>query len=87
MLNNCGWSRVDIENEIDRYISWPGQANAYMLGMLEIKRLRRLAEEQLGEHFELPTFHRRILENGSMTLPMVEQSILTWIDQNRVEGD
>jgi uncharacterized protein (DUF885 family) len=55
--------------------------------MLEIKRLRRLAEEQLGEHFELPTFHRRILENGSMTLPMVEQSILTWIDQNRVEGD
>ncbi len=87
MLNHCGWSRVDIENEIDRYISWPGQANAYMLGMLEIKRLRRLAEAQLGEQFDLRTFHRRVLENGSMTLPMVEQAILTWIEQGKVVAD
>lgn len=87
MLKNCGWSRVDIENEIDRYISWPGQANAYMLGMLEIKRLRSLAEAQLGELFDLRTFHRRILENGSMTLPMVEQAVLNWVKQAKVEAD
>ena len=87
MLNNCGWSRMDIENEIDRYISWPGQANAYMLGMLEIKRLRHLAEAQLGEQFDLRTFHRRILENGSMTLPMVEQVVLNWVKQVRLEAD
>lgn len=87
MLDNCGWSRMDIENEIDRYISWPGQANAYMLGMLEIKRLRNFAEVQLGERFDLRTFHRRILENGSMTLPMVEQVVLNWVKQAKVEAD
>ena len=79
MLNHCGWSRYDIENEINRYISWPGQANAYMLGMLEIKRLRALAEDQLGDRFDLKTFHRRVLENGSVTLPMVQAAILDWI--------
>jgi len=79
MLNHCGWSRFDIENEINRYISWPGQANAYMLGMLELKRLRALAEDQLGDGFDLKTFHRRVLENGSVTLPMVQATILDWI--------
>lgn len=79
MLNHCGWSRFDIENEINRYISWPGQANAYMLGMLEIKRLRALAQDQLGDGFDLKIFHRRVLENGSVTLPMVQATILDWI--------
>ena len=83
MLNNCGWSRFDIENEINRYISWPGQANAYMLGMLEIKRLRALAEDQLGDRFDLKTFHRRVLENGSVTLPMVQATVLDWITNHQ----
>ena len=83
MMNNCGWSRFDIENEINRYISWPGQANAYMLGMLEIKRLRALAEAQLGDAFNLKTFHRRVLENGSVTLPMVADSISDWIESSQ----
>jgi uncharacterized protein (DUF885 family) len=81
MLNNTGWAEIDIQNDINRYISWPGQANSYMLGMLEIRRLRDLAEEQLGDDFDLREFHDRMLENGSMTLPMVEKAILAWIER------
>ena len=79
MLANTAWPTKDIQSEINRYIAWPGQANAYMLGMLEIRRLRDLAEEELGENFDLREFHGRVLENGSITLPMLEQSILAWI--------
>jgi uncharacterized protein (DUF885 family) len=79
MLANTAWSPSDIESEIDRYIAWPGQANAYMLGMLEIRRLRDLAEASLGERFDLRAFHDRVLENGNLTLPMLEDSIEAWI--------
>ena len=85
MLNNTGWAEVDIQNDINRYISWPGQANSYMLGMLEIRRLRTLAEDQLGEDFDLREFHDRILENGSMTLPMIEKGVLAWIEKMKRE--
>ena len=80
MMNNTGWAAVDIQNDINRYISWPGQANSYMLGMLEIRRLRNLAEERLGENFDLREFHDRVLENGSVTLPMLDKAINAWID-------
>ena len=83
MMNNTGWAPVDIENEIDRYISWPGQANSYMLGMLEIRRLRTEAERALGDRFELSEFHDRALENGSVTLPMLEQAVTSWINEAR----
>jgi len=79
MMNNTGWAPVDIQNDINRYISWPGQANAYMLGMLEIRRLRDLAEAELGERFDIREFHDRVLENGGMTLPMMEKAVLAWI--------
>jgi uncharacterized protein (DUF885 family) len=79
MLANTAWPPGDIEAEIDRYIAWPGQANAYMLGMLEIRRLRDLAETSLGEQFDLRAFHDRVLENGNVTLPMLEDSIEAWI--------
>ncbi|MCH9696170.1 MAG: DUF885 domain-containing protein [Gammaproteobacteria bacterium] len=83
MMNNTGWAPVDIQNDINRYISWPGQANAYMLGMLEIRRLRTLAESTLGKKFDLREFHDRILENGSMTLPMMEQAVMAWIEKTQ----
>ncbi len=86
MLANSAWSPSDIEAEIDRYIAWPGQANAYMLGMLEIRRLRDLAEAKLGEHFDLRAFHDRVLENGSVTLPMLEDSIEAWIAAQSKSG-
>ena len=82
MLANTAWVPGDIESEIDRYIAWPGQATAYMLGMLEIRRLRDLAEEELGERFDLRAFHDRVLGNGSVTLPMLEESIEAWIVAN-----
>ncbi len=83
MMNNTGWAEVDIQNDINRYISWPGQANSYMLGMLEIRRLRTLAEETLGEQFDIRDFHDQILQNGSMTLPMTEKAVVAWIEETR----
>lgn len=83
MLANTAWPPVDIQSEINRYISWPGQANSYMLGMIEIRRLRTLAEAQLGEDFSIREFHDRVLENGFITLPMLETAILAWIEDSR----
>ena len=81
MLANTAWPPVDIEAEINRYISWPGQANSYMLGMLEIRRLRDLAESSLGSDFDIRGFHDRVLGTGSITLPMLEESIEAWITE------
>jgi uncharacterized protein (DUF885 family) len=81
MLANTAWAPTDIESEINRYIAWPGQANAYMLGMLEIRRLRERAEAELGEKFDLRDFHDRVLEKGSITLPMLDASIMAWITE------
>jgi uncharacterized protein (DUF885 family) len=81
MLANTAWPPVDIESEVNRYISWPGQANSYMLGMLEIRRLRDLAESRLGPDFDIRGFHDRVLGTGSITLPMLEESIEAWITE------
>jgi uncharacterized protein (DUF885 family) len=83
MMANTSWAEVDIQNDIDRYISWPAQANAYMLGMLEIRRLRMLAEYELGDRFDLKAFHDRVVGYGGITLPMLHVSILAWIEENR----
>lgn len=84
MLANTGWPESDIQNDVNRYISWPAQANAYMLGSMEIRRLRNLAEQRLGNDFEIRDFHDRVLENGSITLPMLEQVILAWIAEREL---
>ena len=86
MMNNSGWAAVDIQNEIDRYISWPAQATSYMLGMIEIRRLRTMAEETLGEQFDLRGFHDRVVGMGSITLPMLEESIEVWIAEQQAGG-
>jgi len=83
MLNNTAWPAVDIESEVNRYIAWPGQATSYMLGMLEIRRLRNLAEGELGAGFDLRSFHDRVLGYGSVTLPMLDASVRAWIDKQR----
>ena len=83
MKSNTAWSLVDIENDINRYISWPGQATSYMLGMLEIQRLRTLAEEQLGDKFDLSAFHDRVVGFGGITLPMLHVSVLAWIEEQK----
>jgi uncharacterized protein (DUF885 family) len=83
MAGNTAWPMGDIENDINRYISWPGQATSYMLGMLEIRRLRTLAEQELGDKFDLSAFHDRVVGYGGITLPMLHVSILAWIEENR----
>jgi uncharacterized protein (DUF885 family) len=83
MLDNTAWPAVDIESEVNRYIAWPGQANSYMLGMLEIRRLRNLAETELGTNFDLRDFHDRVLGYGSVTLPMLDASVRAWIAEQR----
>jgi len=83
MLNNTAWPPVDLESEINRYISYPGQANSYMLGMLNIRRLRNFAEQELGDDFDLRRFHDRVLGNGSITLPMLDQSVTAWVTEQQ----
>jgi uncharacterized protein (DUF885 family) len=73
-------SEHEITTEIDRYISWPGQAVAYKLGELTIRRLRKEAEEKLGERFDQRYFHDAILSLGSVPLPVLEQQIRLFID-------
>ena len=85
MMNNTGWAPVDIQNDIDRYISWPGQANSYMLCRLEIRRRRTMAEVELGELFDIRDFHDRVLENGGVTLPMLNKNITAWIEKTKQE--
>ena len=79
MSAHTTWAPQDVEAEIDRYIIWPGQATAYMLGMLKIRELRARAEVALGESFDVRDFHDRVLEDGAVTLSMLEQKIDRWI--------
>lgn len=65
--------------DVDRRIGWPGQGLSYMVGYLEIVRLRALAQQQLGDRFDPRSFHDRVLENGSITLGMLRQRIERWL--------
>ena len=82
MTANTGLSEGNIRAEIDRYISWPGQALAYKLGELKIWELRGRAENALGDDFNLREFHDVILENGALPLAMLEQVVERYIDAN-----
>ncbi|RPH97724.1 MAG: DUF885 family protein, partial [Lysobacterales bacterium] len=70
-------------SEIERYAVWPGQALGYKLGMLKILELRQRAQEQLGEKFDMRTFHDRILEHGALPLNQMEAKIDAWIAGER----
>jgi uncharacterized protein (DUF885 family) len=81
LATNTALSLHEVETETDRYISWPGQALAYKIGELKIKELRQKAETQLGPQFDVREFHDAVLLNGSVTLPILEQSIDEYIQQ------
>jgi uncharacterized protein (DUF885 family) len=79
MRENTALSQVNIDNEIDRYIAWPGQALAYMIGRRHIGALRERAERELGDAFDLRHFHDRILSNGSIPLAVMTGVVEDWI--------
>lgn len=99
-IHAMGWSREramdylaehtalslhEVRTETDRYISWPAQALAYKMGELEIRRLRREAEEALGTDFDVREFHDAVLLHGSVPLPVLEENVERWIEEQQGE--
>ena len=82
MIEHVALPEGFLVNEIDRYILMPGQALAYLTGKREIVRLRRWAEAQLGERFDLPGFHAAVLDSGSVAMPVLETIVQDWVSQN-----
>ncbi|MGI9222120.1 MAG: DUF885 domain-containing protein [Woeseiaceae bacterium] len=79
MMDHTTNNEVAASGEIDRYSAVPGQATSYMLGSMEIQRLRRLAEDTLGDDFDIREFHDRVIANGNVTLPMMGAAVESWI--------
>jgi uncharacterized protein (DUF885 family) len=84
---NTALSSREIANEVDRYISWPGQALSYELGYLKILDLRAKAEKALGPKFDVRHFHDTVLSTGSVPLPVLEQRIDRFIADGGPEPD
>ncbi len=80
MREHTALTPINISNEVDRYIGWPGQALAYKFGQLEITRLRRDAEAKLGTRFDLKAFHAIVLGAGAVTLPVLADRVTAWIE-------
>lgn len=83
LASNTALSMHNVTTEIDRYISWPAQALSYKLGELTIKKLRKEAEQQLGNSFDVREFHEVVLRNGSVPLAILEQQVANYIQQKK----
>lgn len=81
LLENTPNPEGDSGNAIDRYIVYPGQATAYKVGMLEILRLRGMAEEALGEAYDIRDFHDVVLTQGAMPMAVLEERVQAWIEE------
>jgi uncharacterized protein (DUF885 family) len=78
MLAHTAEAADDIAAEVDRYIVWPGQATAYMLGMLEIRDARAEAQQEMGAKFDIKAFHDRVLEDGAVPITFLSSKIKSW---------
>ncbi len=87
-MDNAAKTEQDIVNEIDRYISWPGQALAYKIGQLKMLELRRKAEQALGDDFDIRAFHDEMLGGGALPLEVLETRMNRWLaDQLRAKNE
>jgi uncharacterized protein (DUF885 family) len=100
-MHSMGWSRdraiqyfeqttgqphLNAVVEIDRYIVWPGQALGYMIGRLEIQKLRQEAERELGDRFDIRAFHDAILDQGALPMDVLETHITQWIAEQKTKA-
>lgn len=82
-MKNVGKGKLQSENEIDRYIIWPGQALAYKIGQLKILELRDLARTQLKDDFDIRDFHFELLRHGALPLDVLESKIKEWLRETK----
>lgn len=86
MLDNTALSPANIDAEVNRYISWPGQALAYKLGEIKIRELRARAEQALGTKFDLKGFHDAVLAQGAVPLDVLDAQINDWIAAEKAKN-
>ena len=87
LRDNTALSEHEVTTEVDRYISWPGQALSYKLGEITIMRLRREAEAALGATFDVRKFHDALLSQGSVPLPVLESQVRAWVASQQAGAD
>jgi uncharacterized protein (DUF885 family) len=86
MARNSALALHNIRAEVDRYISWPGQAVAYKMGELKIRQLRALAEQELGDRFDVRQFHDAVLSGGAVPLTILESQVKAYIEQAKANS-